>query len=143
MCTATIIRLLTFQMTAWSFRDALAELEVKNHFNESMLCSVQGLHMGDICFAEIQTTFKMRVVSFHTFLQFIEKGSFNPDNLPEDSYSHTMAILLAFIPDPCLMDIECMGIGNVIQRCGSPLGGMHSIDMVISHILYSLSHRAR
>ena len=70
--------------------------------------------MGDIHFVEIQTTFKMHAVSFRTFLQFIKKGSFNPDKLPEDSYSHTMAILLAFIPDPHLMDIECMGIGNVI-----------------------------
>ena len=92
----------------------MAELEVKNCFNESMLQSVQGLHMGDICFTEIQPTFKMCVVSFHMFLQFIEKGSFNPDNLVEDSYSHTMAKLLAFIPDPCFVDIECMGIGNII-----------------------------
>ena len=46
-------------MTTWSFRDALAELEVRGHFDESVLWSMQGLHMGDIHFAEIQTTFKM------------------------------------------------------------------------------------
>ena len=114
MHTPLIIRLLIFQMTTWLFRDALAELEGRGHFNESMLWSMQGLRMGDIHFAEIQTTFKMCAVSFHMFLQFIEKGSFNPDNLPADSYSHTTAILLAFIPDPRLMDIECVGIGNVI-----------------------------
>ena len=68
------------------------------------------------------------------FLQFIKKGSFNPDNLPADSYSHTTAILLAFIPNPCLTDIERMGIGNIIQRCGSPLGGIDSVHMVIDHI---------
>ena len=102
-------------MTAWSFRDALVELKLKNYFNESMLQSAQGLHMGDIHFVEIQTTFKMHTVSFHSFLEFIKKGCFNPNNkLPEDSYSHTTAILLAFIPDPCLTDIEHMGIGNVI-----------------------------
>ena len=54
------------------------------------------------------------MVSFHSFLQFIEKGCFNPNKLPEDSYSHTTAILLAFIPDPCLTDIERVGIGNII-----------------------------
>ena len=139
MRTPTIMRLLTFQMTSWSFRDALAELEAKNRFNKSMLQSAQGLHLGDIHFAEIQTTFKMCVVSFHMFLQFIEKGSFNPDNLPADSYSHTMAIFLAFIPDLRLMDIEHVGIGNIIQRHGSPLGGMHSVDMVISHICMVLA----
>ena len=101
-------------MKTWLFRDVLAELEARGHFNESMLQSAQGLCMGDICFAEIQTTFKMHVVPFCTFLQFIEKGSFNTDNLPADSYSHTTAILLTFIPDPRLADIECMGIGNVI-----------------------------
>ena len=121
-------------MASWSFRDVLVELKAKNCFDESMLWSVQGLHLGDIHFAEIQTTFKMHAVSFCTFLQFVKKGSFNPDNLPADSYSHTMAILLAFIPDPCLMDIECVGIGKVIQWDGSPLGGMHSVNTVISHI---------
>ena len=44
------------------------------------------------------------------------------------------AILLAFFPDPCLTDIECMGIGNVIRRHGSPLGDIASIHVVIDHI---------
>ena len=96
---------------------------MKGHFDKSVLWSMQGLRMGDIRFTEIQTTFKMRVVPFHIFLQFVKKGSFNADNLPADSYSHITAILLAFIPDPHLEDIERVGIGNVIQRRGSPLGG--------------------
>ena len=100
-------------MKTWLFRDALAELKV-GHFDESMLWGTQGLCMGDIHFAEIQTTFKMHAMSFCTFLQFVKKGSSNPDNLPADSYSHTTAIHLAFIPDPRLTDIECMGIGNLI-----------------------------
>ena len=121
-------------MTTWSFRDALAELEARGQFDESMLRSAQGLNMRDICFAEIQTTFKMRVVSFHMFMHFIEKGSSSADNLPVDSCSHTTAILLAFIPDPCLTDIKCMGIGNVIQRCRSPLGDIASIHVVVDQI---------
>ena len=88
---------MNFQMTTWSFRDALVELEVRGHFDESVLRSALGLRMGDICFAEIQTTFKMHVVPFCMFLQFIKKGSFNTDNFPMECYSHTMAILLAFI----------------------------------------------
>ena len=101
-------------MTIWSFRDTLVELKVRRHFDELVLQSAQGLHMGDIHFVEIQTTFKMHGVFFRMFLQFIKKGTFNPDNLPVDSYSHTTAILLAFIPDLRLMDIERVGIGNVI-----------------------------
>ena len=129
-----IIWFINFQMTTWSFRDTLVELEVRGHFDKSVLWSMQGLHMGDIHFAEIQTTFKMRVVPFHMFLQFFEKGSFNVDNLPADGYSHTTAILLAFVPNPRLADIEHMGIGNVIRRHGTPLGDIASIHVVIDQI---------
>ena len=121
-------------MTTWSFRDALAGLEARGCFDKSVLRSTQGLCMGDIRFAEIQTTFKIRVVPFCTFLQFVKKGSFNADNLPADGYSHTTAILLAFVPDPCLTDIKCVGIGNVIRRHRSPLGDIASIHAVIDHI---------
>ena len=76
----------------------------------------------------------MCMVPFRTFLQFIKKGSFNTENLPADGYSHTMAILLAFVPDPHLADIECVGIGNVIWRHGSPLGDIASVHVVIDHI---------
>ena len=87
---------------------------MRGHFDKSVLRSTLGLRLGDICFAEIQTTIKMRVVHLRTFLQFVEQGSFNADNLPLDGYSHTTAILLAFIPDPRLEDIERVAIGNVI-----------------------------
>ena len=76
----------------------------------------------------------MHVVRFQMFLQFVEQGSFNADNLPLDGYSHTMAILLAFLPDPRLEDIECIGINTVIQRHRSPLGDISSINMVIESI---------
>ena len=121
-------------MATWSFRDALEELEVKSCFDESMLWSNVGLRLGDIRFAEIQTTLKMRVVHFSTFIQFVEQGCFNADKLPIDGCSQTMAILLAFIPDRCLEDIESVGIGNVIRRCGSPIGDLSSIKMVIDSI---------
>ena len=115
------------------------ELKVRGCFDESILRSMQGLCMGDIHFAEIHTTFKMCLVPFCMFLQFAKKGSFNADNLPADSYSHTMAILLGFIPDPRLMDIERVGIGNIIRRHGSPLGGIDSINMVITQICVVLA----
>ena len=121
-------------MTTWSFRDALEELEVRGRFDELVLWSTMGLCLGDIHFAEIQTTIKMRMVRLSTFLWFVEQGSFNADNLPLDGCSHTMAILLAFIPDRRLEDIENVAIGNVIQRCGSPLGDISSINTVIESI---------
>ena len=77
----------------------MEELEVRGCFDESVLRSALGLRLGDIRFAEIQTTIKMRAVHLNMFLQFVEQGSFNADNLPLDGYSQTTAILLAFIPD--------------------------------------------
>ena len=65
------------QMTTWSFRDALEELEKRGHFKESVLQSTLGLHLGDICFAEIQTSIKMHVVWFSTFLR-CRRGVFQP-----------------------------------------------------------------
>ena len=85
----------------------------------------------------------MRAVPFHIFLQFVKKGSFNADNLPADSYSHTTAILLAFIPDLCLVDIKHVGIGNVIWRHSSPLGDIASIHVVIDdiHRILAIEHK--
>ena len=121
-------------MATWSFRDALEELEVRHQFDESMLWSAVGLHLGDIRFAEIQTSIKMRAVWFSMFLHYVEKGFFNPDNLAPHCCSQTTAILLAFIPDRRLEDIENVGIGNVIQRCGTPLGDISSITVMIESV---------
>ena len=130
----SVIQAIQIQMTTWSFQDALEELKVRGHFKESVLWSTLGLRLRDIRFTEIQTTIEMRAVPVRTFLQFINQGSFNANNLPLDGYSHTTAILLAFIPDMLLMDIERMAIGNMIQRCGSPLGDLSSIPVVMDSI---------
>ena len=89
---------------------------------------------GYISFAEIQTSIKIRAVHFSMFMQFLEQGHFNADKLPIGGCSQTTAILLAFIPDWCLEDIESIGIGNVIRRHGSPIGDLSSIQMVIDTI---------
>ena len=50
------------QMATWSFRDALEELELRRQFDDSMMKSEAGLRLGDVRFAELQTTIKMRAV---------------------------------------------------------------------------------
>ena len=121
-------------MATWSFRDALEELEERGHFDESVLRSAIGLRLGDICFAEIQTSIKMRAVRFSTFLHYVEDRFFNPDHLAPHCCSQTMAILLAFVPDWHLEDIENIGIGSVIRRRGNPLGDISSISSMIESI---------
>ena len=46
----------------------MEELEMRGCFDESVLRSTLGLHLGDIRFAEIQTTIKMHAVPIRTFL---------------------------------------------------------------------------
>ena len=121
-------------MVTWSFRDALEELEVRHHFDESMLWSAVGLRLGDIRFTEIQTSIKMCAIWFSTFLHYVEKGLFNPDYLAPHCCSQTTAILLAFIPDRHVKDIKNIGIGNIIQRCGTPLGDISSISVMIESV---------
>ena len=61
-------------------------------------------------------------------------GSFNPDKLAPHCCSQTTAILLAFLPDRHIQDIESIGIGCVIRRLGTPLGDMSSVRMVIDSV---------
>ena len=121
-------------MAIWSFRDALEELEVRHQFDVSMLQSAVGLRLGDICFAEIQTTIKMRAIRLSTFLRYVEDGMFNPDHLAPHFCSQTTAILLAFLPDRHLQDIESIGIGSIIRRCGTLLGDISSISAMIDSV---------
>ena len=129
-------------MATWSFRDALEELEVRRQFDESMLQSDMGLRLGDIRFAEIQTSIKMRAVRFSTFLHYIKDGSFNHDNLAPHCCSQTTAILLAFLPDRHIQDIESIGIGCVIRRYGTPMGDVSSIGMMIDSVRSVLKKEA-
>ena len=130
-------------MATWSFRDALEELESRHHFDESMLWSAIGLHLGDIHFTEIQTSIKMCAIRFSTFVHYVEKGWFNPDDLASHCCSQTTAILLAFIPERCIEDIESVGIGNVIRRCGTPLGDIPSISMMIESVCSMLKTKSK
>ena len=129
-----IIHFLDIQMTTWSSRDALEELEVRVFFDESVLWSALGLHLGDIYFAEIQTSIKMCTVHLDMFLQFAEQGSFNADNMPLDGHSQATAILLAFIPDQCLEDIEVHCNRHHNSKVWESLGDISSINMVIESI---------
>ena len=126
----------------WSFRDALEELELRCQFDESMLKSEVGLHLGDIRFAEIQTTIKMHAVRFSTFLHYIMDRSFNPDHMAPHCCSQTTAILIAFLPDWHLQDIESVGIGCVIHRFGAPLGDVSSVLTVIDSVRSVLKSEA-
>ena len=122
------------QMVMWSFRDALEELELRHQFDDSMLKSETGLCLGDVCFAELQTTIKMRSVRLSTFLHYVEDGAFNPDHLAPHHCSQMTTILIAFLPGRHLQDIENVGIGCVIHRSGAPVGDALSVGTALKSI---------
>ena len=129
-------------MVTWSFRDGLEELELRHQFNESMLKSEVGLRLGDVRFAELQTTIKMRAVRLSTFLHHITDGAFNPDHMAPQCCSQTTAILIAFLPGWHLLDIESVGIGCVIRRFGAPMGDAVSIGTALNSIRSVLKSEA-
>ena len=137
-----IIRFINFQMTTWSFRDMLAELKVRGHFDESVLQRMQGLCMGDICFAEIQTTFKMCTWCPSAYFYNSSKREVSMQTICLQTVTVVPRLyFLLLSSDPCLEDIEHVGIGNIIWRRGSPLGDITSIHAVIDDICKILAVR--
>ena len=49
-------------------------------YHSSVLLSKDGLHLGDIRFAMIQMTLRMRTVSITVLERWIVSGSFNPES---------------------------------------------------------------
>ena len=72
----------------------------------------------------MQTTLRMCAVYFSIFIRYVDQGCFNADKLPIDGCSQTTAILLAFIPNWCLEDIESVGI--VIGRLSTLMVGLYT-----------------
>lgn len=70
----------------------------------------------------------------------IANGSFNPEHKAADDHSHTTAILLAFVPDTNLMDIEKVGIRLVVCWCGGSLPTLDSIQKFINNICKDLKN---
>ena len=61
-----------------------------------VLQSADGLHLGNIHFAKIQTTLQMCTMPIEVLEKWAEGGSFNPEDMAEGDYSHTTAILILF-----------------------------------------------
>ena len=75
---------------------------------------------GDICFVEIHTTLQMRMVSVALLEKLVANRFFNPECKPKGDYSRSTSILLTFIPDAQLKDIDSVGIGMVVCQCRAP-----------------------
>ena len=86
-------------MVDWTFEDALVAIQSPPSIPISVLQSTGGLRLGDICFAKIQTTLRMRTVPIGVLEKWAEDGSFNPEHIAEGDYSYTTAILILLNPN--------------------------------------------
>ena len=112
----------------------LSTIESPPSIPASVLKSSAGLCLGDIHFAELCTTLRMRVVSIMLLETLIANGSFNPECKAETDYSHSTAILLVLVPNTKLKDIEKVGIGLVVCQHGGPPAGISPMQKFISYI---------
>ena len=78
------------------------------------------------------------MVSLTLLERLIANGSFNPEHMAESDYSHNTAILLTFIPDAKLKDIERVGIGLVVCWHSGLLAPISSIQQFITYICNAL-----
>ena len=86
-------------MVGWTFKNALAAIQSPPSIPFSVLLSVDGLCLGDICFAKIQMTLHMWTVSITVLERWIANRSFNPECMAVSDYSGSTAILILLNPN--------------------------------------------
>ena len=101
-------------MADWTFEDVLAAIQSPHSIPISVLQSMGGLHLGDICFAKIQTTLCMWTVPIVDLEKWAAGGSFNPEHMAEGDYSCTTAILILLNPNTEGTALESARVGLII-----------------------------
>ena len=105
---------LLFKMVDWTFEDALMAIQSPPSILTSVLQSADGLHLGDICFAKIQTTLQMCTMPITVLEKWAEGGSFNLEHMAEGDYSHTTAILILLNPNAEGTALESTSVGLIV-----------------------------
>ena len=101
-------------MVDWTFEDALAAIQSLPSIPMSVLQSTDGLRVGNICFAKILTTLRMRTMPIAVLEKWAEGGSFNPECMAEGDYSHTTSILILLNPNAEGTALESASIGLIV-----------------------------
>ena len=120
-------------MADWTFEDALMAIQSPPSIPASVLQSMDGLRLGDICFAKIQTTLRMCTMPLTILEKWVEDGKFNPEQMAESDYSCSMAILVTLSPNAQGTALESAGIGLIICQCKAPIGQLGNIPHLIKY----------
>ena len=123
-------------MVDWTFKDALIAIQSPPSILASILQSMDGLRLGDICFAKIQTTLQMCALCSLAILEkWVENGSFNPECMADGDYSHSTAILVILSPNAQGTALESVSIGLIVHWRKVPVGQIGNIPQVLSSML--------
>ena len=101
-------------MADWTFEDALMAIKIPPSIPTLVLQSVDGLRLGDICFAKIQTTLQMHTMPITVLEKWAEGGSVDPEHMAEGDYSCTTAILILLNSNAEDTALESTSIGLIV-----------------------------
>ena len=106
----------------------------KSTFNTiTTLISMDGLCLGDICFAKIQMNLHMRTVSIAVLESWVASGCFNPERMPADDHSRSTAILIILTPNKQGTSLMYMSIGLIVRQRMGPVGQIEDIPKLIAY----------
>ena len=120
-------------MSGWSFEDALAAIQSPASIPFSVLLSMDGIRLGDVHFAKVQTTLRMRSVSIPTLERWIESGKFNPNHKAEDEYSRSTGILVILNPNHQGTGLKCASVRLIVRQRNGNVGRIKDIPKLIAH----------
>ena len=96
------------------FENALVAIQSPPSIPFTTVMSTDGLRLGNICFAKIQTNLRMRTVSIVVLEGWVVSGHFNPEHMPEDDCSHSTAILIILTPNKQGTALTYVSIGLIV-----------------------------
>ena len=121
-------------MVDWTFKKALAAIQSPPSIPFSTLVSPDGLRLGDIRFAKIQTNLHMQTIAIAVLEEWISNRSFNPDYKPDEDCSCTTAILIVLTPNTQGTALTYASVGLIVQQRKGPVGWIEDIPRLITFI---------
>ena len=99
-----------------------------------MLTSQEGLCFGDIQFVPLWHTLNMQCISLMYLKSLISDNCFQPEGMPSDAVSGSMAILIVFLSDEQHTTIQHLHLGLVVRCVGCNLYDQDGILPFINSI---------
>ena len=102
-------------MAGWTFKNALVAIQSPSSIPFTILLSRDGLRLGDIHFAKIQTTLGMRTVMVSVLERWVESGRFNPEHKSPEDFSRSTTILIVLTPNQQGTALTYASVGLIVR----------------------------